>query len=192
MIDLTTLETIQAKWFTPVVTVRQPRVIVVHDMEAPESSKTARNVGTYFADPRDDQNRPVKASAHLGVDDKTIIRYVRDNDIAYAAPGCNSDGLQIELAGYGAQTADQWLDDFSTAMLTLAAYAIGDWCRKYDIPPVHLTNAQLLAGERGIVGHVQVSQVYHKSDHSDPGAHFPWDFLIDNVQSFLDAYRDQT
>ena len=45
---------------------------------------------------------------------------------------------------------------------------------KYDLPVVHLSDAQLLAGEKGIIGHDQASRVYKKSDHTDPGVNFPW------------------
>lgn len=161
---------------------RRPiRVIVIHDMEFPEKLSAAEDVGRYFQHP----DKP--SSAHIGVDADSIIQYVKDNSEAAAAPGCNADGIQIELAGYGRQTRAEWLDPFGVAMLALAADATAQYCLKYSIPPAHLTNAQLLAKEKGIVGHVQVSQVYHKSDHTDPGAAFPWDYFIQAVRAFYNV-----
>jgi hypothetical protein len=176
-------DTIPARWFTPHPAPRPIRVIVIHDMEAHEGPNTARNVAHYFA-----AGVEAKSSAHFCVDATDCIRCVADHDVAYAAPGCNTDGLQLELAGYMAQTREQWLDAFGMDMLNHNACAIvAAWCRKYAIPAVHLTNAELKAGARGIVGHKQVSDVYQKSDHQDPGPGFPWDFFLEGVQTTIYA-----
>jgi N-acetyl-anhydromuramyl-L-alanine amidase AmpD len=158
---------------------RTVRVLVIHDMEAPESSKTAENVARYFA------TTSTPASAHICIDNDRIIQCVKDNDIAYAAPGCNSDGIQIELAGYANQGAAGWADAYSKLLLERAADATSEYCLKYNIPPVHLTNAQLGAGARGIIGHYQASQVYKKSDHMDPGPTFPWESFILRVATLV-------
>lgn len=169
---------IKARWFTKVEGRRRAvRVIVIHSMEFPERTDAARIIAHDFA------NRPAdqKASAHLCIDDRTIIQCVKDNDVAFAAPGCNSDGIQIELAGYAKQTAGEWLDAYGTRMLEQAAHAVAQYCRKFSITAVHLTNDQLRAGRKGIVGHRQVSEVYRKSDHMDPGENFPWDYFMERV-----------
>lgn len=168
----------RARWFTEHGPSRAVRVIVIHDMEAPEKGSTAEDVARYFA------TTDVKASAHVCVDNNSIVQCVADSDVAYAAPGCNSDGIQIEMAGYGNQTRDQWLDEYGVALIDRAADAAAQYCLKYIIPPRHLTNAELEAGERGIVGHVQVSEVYQRSDHTDPGPNFPWDVFMDRVVAY--------
>jgi hypothetical protein len=48
---------------------------------------------------------------------------VLDNDIAFAAPGVNSDGIQLELAGVARQTREEWLDPYSVLVLENAASA---------------------------------------------------------------------
>lgn len=174
---------VQAKYYKIPSTPRTPRVIVVHDMEAPEANNTAENVAKYF------QHPDYPSSAHICVDNNSIVQSVRDSHIAYAAPGCNHDGIQIELAGFGSQTRNQWLDVYSVGVLAMGADATSQYCLKYSIPAVHLTNAQLKAGKKGIVGHYQVSEVYKKSDHSDPGIAFPWDIFVSMVQQFI---KDRT
>jgi N-acetyl-anhydromuramyl-L-alanine amidase AmpD len=162
---------VRARWFTPIEGKRRDvRVIVIHDMEFPERKDSAEVIAHDFAHRPPDQ----KASAHLCIDNDSIIQCVRDNDVAFAAPGANNDGIQIELAGFGAQKAAEWLDLYGTQMLGLAADAVAQYCLKYNIPIRWLTDGELFKGERGIVGHVQVSHVYHKSDHTDPGPNFPW------------------
>lgn len=166
-----------ARDFLRLTTKRKVRLIVIHTMEAPEGDQTAENVAKYFQHP----DKP--SSAHICVDDNSIIQCVKDNDVAYAAPGANNDGIQIELAGVANQTPKQWRDPYSIAVVAIAADAAAQYCLKYDIPPLHLTNDQLSAGRSGIIGHVQASQVYKKSDHQDPGPNFPWGRFMSAVSA---------
>lgn len=154
-------------------------------MEFFERTDTAEVIAHDFAT----RDATSKASAHICVDSNSIVQCVKDNDIAYAAPGCNSDGIQIELAGYGKQTREEWLDPYGIAMLALASDATAQYCLKYGILALQLTNAGLEAGESGIVGHYQVSEVYKKSDHTDPGAHFPWDYFLTSVSAFYNVRK---
>lgn len=153
------------------------RLVVIHDMESPETATTAEQVARYFARPS------VGASAHVCADNDSRVRCVADASTAWAAPGANADGLQLELAGYARQSFAGWMDDYSEQMLrTQAAPQVREWCVKYLIPMRRLSNEELAAGEKGIVGHRQVSQVYKRSTHSDPGEGFPWSQFIAMVR----------
>jgi N-acetyl-anhydromuramyl-L-alanine amidase AmpD len=174
---------IKARDFKHVPAGRTVRVIVIHDMEAPETPHTAEDVAKYF------QHPDYPSSAHVCVDSDSVVQCVMDSDVAYAAPGANADGIQIELAGYGNQTSDQWMDDYSKMLLRNGANVVAQYCLKYDIPVVHLTNTQLQGGAKGIVGHVQVSQVYKQSNHTDPGPNFPWLYFMKLVQQFYDEKK---
>jgi len=180
---------VPAKFFQrlPKTPRRSVRVLVIHDMEAPERLDTAEAIARYFRDMPDNR----KASAHVCVDADSVVQCVHDNDIAYAAPGCNRDGIQIELAGYGSQSRGQWLDTYSDALLALGANVAAQYCLKYGIPPIHLTDAELQEGARGIVGHDQVSRVYKQSDHTDPGQHYPWDVFMNRVVRYLAERRER-
>jgi len=168
---------VKAKFFRNITDKRQVRLIVIHSMESPETNKTAENVAKFF------QTTPNPASAHLCIDNDSIVQCVLDNNIAFAAPGANNDGVHLELAGRANQTREQWMDEFGLLLLEQAAEAAAQYSLKFDIPVKHLTNAELAdKNSRGIVGHVQVSQVFKKSTHVDPGPGFPWDFFIERVQ----------
>jgi len=172
------MKTVPARWFhkgrpSPI------RLIVIHDMEAPEGPLTAENCANYFA------TTTRKASAHVCVDNNSAVRCVADGDTAWAAPGANSDGLQLEIAGYMRQTRTQWLDPYSKAALKQAAIVAVGWCVKYGIPVRRLIGNQLRAGVPGICGHVDVSTAYRQSDHTDPGPGFPWDIFLDMVRAEL-------
>lgn len=152
------------------------RVVVVHTMEVDENdANVAEAVGNAFANPAR------QASAHVGVDTDSECRYVPDADTAWAAPGANADGLQIELAGRAGQTSGDWQDAASQAILERAAQRVAQWCQAYDIPIRHLSVAELKAGAKGIVGHYDVTLAYRQSSHTDPGASFPWDAFLARV-----------
>lgn len=175
---------VPARYQTKATGRRKVRVIVIHDMEAPEKDKTAENVAKYF------QRGEAKASAHLCIDSDSIVQCVKDNDVAWAAKGVNHDGIHLELAGYAKQTEAEWLDTYGLLLLENASDAAAQYCMKYGLPAVHLTNASLKAGLKGIIGHYQASAMYKPNNgHDDPGKGFPWRFFIDRVAVHLVKYQ---
>lgn len=174
----------EARWYTKVSGKRKVRLIVFHDMEAPEKGDTAEAIANYFA------RGTVKASAHFNIDNNSIVQGVPKNDVAYAAPGANHDGLQLEHAGYAKQKRREWLDPYGRDMLALSAWLVARLCHEYGIPPVHLTNEELREGKKGIVSHAQVSAVYKQSSHTDPGPNFPWGWYLRLVQAEYNKITD--
>lgn len=155
------------------------RVIVEHTMEVSEDDpNVAEAVGNGFANPAR------QASAHVGVDTDSECRYVADADTAWAAPGVNNDGLQLEMAGRAGQTTGDWTDPASRQILERGAQRTATWCRTYGIPPRRLSNAELKAGQRGIIDHNQASQVYGGT-HWDVGPNFPWASFMARVVSLV-------
>lgn len=145
------------------------RLIVIHTMEAPEGPQTAENIAAYFA------SGAVVASAHACVDQDSVVVCLPPTATAFAAPGANADGYQIEHAGYASQDGAGWADAASQSMLRLSAAHAREIALAAGIPLRHLTDDELAAGHAGFVGHDQVSRVYRLSDHWDPGTNFPWD-----------------
>ena len=92
---------------------------------------------------------------------------------AWHAPGANHNGLGFEHAGYSSQSAAQWDDPYSQAMLWRSARLLADKCAQYSIPAAWLSPADLLAGKRGITSHWNVTLAFRRSDHTDPGPGFP-------------------
>jgi len=188
MIDIQKLPLVPPKYYGPITGVRTKRLVVIHDAEVPETTHGAEDVARYFQHP----DPGTKPSAHLCVDSDSIVRCVKDNDVANAAPGANHDGLQLEMAGYGRQTRDEWLDPYGKALLAIACDAVAQWCVKYGIPARHLSDAELADHTtKGIIGHYQVSRVFKLSTHTDPGSGFPWDAFIlgvgDSMQNIVVA-----
>lgn len=160
---------IEARWFGAK---REKTLwVVVHDMEFPERMTAAEDIARDFAR-RPESNQ---ASAHVCVDCDSVIQCVKDSYKAFAAHKTgNAYGVHIELAGFGSQTAKQWRDNYSNALLAIGADVAAQYCIKYGLPAFHLSDEQLRAMKPGIVGHDQISRVFKESDHTDPGPSFPW------------------
>lgn len=122
------------------------------------------------------------ASWHFAIDDNSITQSVRETDVAWHAPGANSNGIGIELATRAA-TAN-WTDPYHTAMLDLAARLVAKLCVDWSIPLVAVDVAGLLLKRRGITRHMDVSNAFKKSSHQDPGPHF---LLTSFVDKAIDA-----
>lgn len=168
---------VKARNFTASTGKRPVRLIVIHSMEAPEKGETAENVANFF------HTTPSKVSAHLCIDNNSIVQCVLDNDVAFAAPGANRDGVHLELAGFAKQTEAEWLDAFGVLLLDQAANAAAQYALKFDIPVRRLTSAELADKKsKGIVGHSQVSEVFPGHGHTDPGKGFPWEFFLERVR----------
>lgn len=174
---------IQARNYTKGPRTKGPiKLIVIHDMEAPETKDTAENVARWFASPTAPQ-----ASAHYCCDADSTVQCVKDSDIAWHAPGANAQGIGIEIAGYAKQKRADWLDDYSQQMLkTQVIPLVARLCRAYQIPAVWLTPEQVAAGKRGICGHIDVTRAFPgKGTHTDPGDGFPRDILIAGVKAAI-------
>ena len=120
------------------------------------------------------------------------MQCVLDNNQAAGANGVNKDGIHVELAGYAKQTEAEWLDTYGLLMLERAAHAVAQYCMKHDIPVIQLTNEELAASKKGIIGHYQASAVYKPNKgHNDPGKGFPWKLFIERVQVQVNVYRER-
>jgi N-acetyl-anhydromuramyl-L-alanine amidase AmpD len=156
---------------------RPIRCVVLHTAEIAEVGNAAENLAAWAAGP----NAPM-ASWHFCLDDNSTIQCVREEDTAFAAPGLNSDGIQIELGGRASQTVTDWADPYSQAVLARASRLVADLCRRHSLPVAFVDAAGLLRGESGITTHAECTKAYHRSTHTDPGRGF-------DVIGFLERVR---
>lgn len=150
-----------------------PRLLVVHTSE---SDGTADGLARYQLDPASG------GSYHVIID--RFGRMVRSNDDGYipwaAGYTGNRAGLHVCLTGYASWSRDEWLS--RTAQLE----RLRDWLqwnsRTYGIPLVRLVGREIIAPARGVCGHADVSTAWREVNHTDPGADFPYDAVLDGAR----------
>ena len=170
---------IQARNYTRVDRSGFIKQIVIHTAESDEVFTASEALAKWCAGP----NSP-RASWHYAVDADSITQSVRDEHIAWHAPGCNKTGIGIELAGRAKQTPEEWNDDFSRRVLEKAAKLVAFLCKRWSIPVEFIPADGLKQGKKGITTHAEVSYAFRKSTHTDPGRGFP-------MQEFLHAVRSE-
>lgn len=134
--------------------------IVMHDEEA----TSAFSAASWFANPKS------AGSAHIAVDDGICYRTLADDDVAWGAPGANTDGFHIEQAGYANWSLVLWKRHVKT--LQRAAYKAAYHCHKFGVPPVFVKAPGLKAGTKGITTHAEVTKAFGGT-HTDPGPLWP-------------------
>lgn len=172
-VDLTNIMFRQAAHYTKGPRRGSVDLLVIHTAEVPRALGMARRLMKACA------TTPDKKSWHYAVDRDEITQSVKIEDIAWHAPGANSNGVGVELVAYANKT--NWDDEYSVAQLNLAADLFAALAAKLDIPTVYLdSNALVPAGNgaRGITTHAAVSIAFKKSSHTDPGPRFPIDDFV--------------
>lgn len=159
-----------------------PNRVVIHATNSgvgfPRSSApgTAHGTAVYFT------QKASGGSAHYICDAGGDEQHcVPDNTIAWhAPPNDHSIGIEINADGGDPKVAPtdysraQWLSAQCWPGVALAARRTAELCDRFNIPKVRLSVADLRAGRHGICGHVEVSQAFGLTDHSDPGPNFVW------------------
>ena len=153
------------------------QIIVLHSAENQELNGQAVHLGQWFAGPT-----APEASAHVMVDNKQIVVSVDDVDTSWAVDDfpLNLISKSYELTGHADQTAAEWNDAYSKGVLATAEAAVKVDLKKYKIPAVHLTDAQIVAAHngdktiKGICTHADITRALKVSGgHTDPGKFFP-------------------
>jgi hypothetical protein len=155
---------------------RSVDLVVIHSAEFPEGAGGAEALMNLCA-----ENTRV-ASWHYAADNNSITQSVREEDIAFHAPGANNNGVGIELCGYARQSSEDWADDFSHDMLGRVAGLTASICLRWNVPVQWVDAEGLLEGRRGITTHAMVSTAFKKSDHMDPGRGFPMEPFLERVR----------
>lgn len=155
-----------------------PNRVVIHATCPNVGYPTASAPGSAASTARYFAGGSAGGSAHYVVDGGDEQHCVPDNTVAFHAPP-NARSIGIEICSEGgtyplSYTREQWLSPQVWPAVLKAAARTAELCTRFSIPTVKINSTDLLAGAHGVCGHVDVSQAWHQSTHSDPGPQFPW------------------
>lgn len=137
---------------------------------------TARATAEYF------QKSSAGGSAHY-IEDVTAEEHcVPDALVAWGAPP-NRHSLHIEICAEATYSREQWLSPQVWPAVANAAHRARELADRYGVPKVKIGPAQLVGDAHGICGHVDVSNAFHQSTHTDPGPGFPWPEFMAEVNN---------
>jgi hypothetical protein len=151
------------RW-NPTTTIRK-RGVVIHDSESSDSS--AQALCDLMARPGD---RPNGSGGFYGAS-YHVITTNDPKDVMW----------HICMPGRVTQGRDGWLDAASRDGIRAVANFIVQQSQIDGFPLERCSVSDLLAGDGGYCGHVDVSNAWHDSDHTDPGPTFPWDVLAADI-----------
>ena len=145
------------------------KVVVIHTTENAPGTPS-RNIIDY-------QVRTQSGSYHRLVDSTGKITMANTDDWQTWSTGNkgNDIALHVSCVAQAKMTREQWLAQ--PKMLEGVARVIAHWSKKYGIPLVKLSRAELGAGKHGVAGHLE-AQVWGNTTHWDPGYHFPYDVVL--------------
>jgi len=152
------------------------RLLCLHSIESTNLRGAAEGAGAWFEDRRS------AGSAHYGVDNDSIQRYLPLERIPWAAPWANLAGIHYEQMGRAAWTRKQWLE-LATPTLDRTAWLLARHARRFGIPLRKLTDAELRAGKRGVITHRQATRVFGGT-HTDPGSGYPIGWVLERARRY--------
>lgn len=169
-----------ARWWQVGRGTSTPRQIVIHTTESDLVEGGASNVAKWLS------RTNYRASSHFIIDSNETLLTVDLMDTAWGVGGApNASTIQIELVGSASASREDWLAPDSARQLCRAAALSAQLSLLYDIPLRLVEAPGLLTDTPGVAGHDAFSEAYKISDHTDPGAGFPWDAFLAQSASYL-------
>ncbi|HAT6525544.1 TPA: N-acetylmuramoyl-L-alanine amidase [Corynebacterium striatum] len=146
------------------------RLLAVHTFEGRDLDAVAMA--------RFQQQLSAGGSYHMVIDADGVT--ARENDDAYIPWAAmftgNRAAFHFSLAGRASMSREEWLarpKQLDTLARVLAAYSTA-----YGIPLIKRDGKGVARGEWGVCGHADISAAWRESDHTDPGAKFPYDYVL--------------
>lgn len=140
--------------------------LVIHGTVSRLVPGGARSTAEYF------RSSASGGLAHWVGDAGEVIQCCREDIVAWHAPP-NYKSVGFEFVDPQGGPDRRWGDKDHSAELSLLAKCMAESAQRWKVPIAYLTVPSLLAGNRGITTHFNVSQAWHQSDHVDPGPGFP-------------------
>jgi hypothetical protein len=135
------------------------RLLVVHTTENDADVTSAADIAAYFS------RSASQVSAHVVIDDDTVIQCVDYGNACWAVAGYNNVSESAEMVGRAAYGTFDWQRHAGT--IARAVQWLRDRSAARGIPLVYLSAADVAAGRSGWTSHLNLGQL--GGGHHDPG-----------------------
>lgn len=147
-----------------------------------ESNSKANNLANYCV--------RAGVSYNALVDDKESVRLVADANSSWSAVEANGVAAHVcASSSFASWSRGKWLETDESdginenKMLSRMARVVAYYCQEFNVPPERVVGVSGWPQKRGVTGHVDFGQ--RGGGHTDPGAGFPWDVLVERVNALL-------
>lgn len=131
--------------------------------------------------------------AHFYGDGRSVIQSIDTSYYCWHAGSSNGNhnAVAVELTGTNPKTRQWWIDNIAWDKL---GSALAEVCRHYDIPVRRCTVAEMKKNPRcrGFYSHNDMRLAWGGTTHDDPGDNFPWDYLFNAVNKYLNPQPTPT
>jgi LysM repeat protein len=161
------------------------QLLVLHSGESPLRGGFAQSLTSWANIPLA-QGGP-EASWHWFVDPIAIVSQIDPDHVAWHASEANPISEGFEQAGYARFSRAEWLTPVGLKQLENLAWIMAQRAKACGIPPVWLTNAQVVAacaGNRTIKGFCTHRQIDPET-RTDPGNGYPYELLLAQVKAYM-------
>ncbi len=150
--------------------------VCIHTTENQDTTH-AKDVAAY-------QVRSRSGSYHVIVDEfGAVVLCNTDDWVTWSTGNRGNDVLlHIAIVARASWTREFWLAH-PVALESVAMY-IAWWSLRYGIPIRRIDHTDLLAQRRGVCGHVDTGRAWGGTDHTDPGASFPYDRVLARAREY--------
>jgi len=150
------------------------RLIVIHTAEG---ATTYQSLGNFFKNPSN------AVSSQVGIDDTpgTVGEYVKRGNKSWTQAEFNPVATSAELCGFAKWGTDVWKNQHAK-MLDNCARWIAEEAKYFGIPITKLSPSAAQGSGKGVCAHSDLGS--RGGGHTDPGAGFPWSFVIDKAKSY--------
>jgi hypothetical protein len=147
------------------------RILVIHTMEGFTGANGAKDCAIYF-------QGNVGASSQVCIDNNrgTIWECVSRSYGSWTQCGYNSVAISCEQSGFASWSRDYWLSNRSNQLHNIADW-LAEESRATGIPLTDISSSSAQGSGRGVCYHSELGSA--GCGHSDPGAGFPLDKVLE-------------
>lgn len=150
-----------------------------------------KNRANAFQEAANAAHREDKVSTHFFIDKHNVVQVM--DTLAKAAHAGSSTGnenaIAFEFCGMTTDPREWWLENIDWPFISSVMVEVihAHWPNGgFEIRRATVEEMKTTPRVKALYSHNDMRLAWGGTDHTDPGDGFPWDWLFDNIMSFID------